>query len=120
MIPSSGIGIVIIVVIAAIYYTVRSIKRRMQKEKVAKPTKAVTKGKTLHRCPNPECQALFETPVKETVYITTPPTVKSKCPECGEVLETLTEGVCSIGLRKFETPKVVSSNIVKPGVEKVE
>lgn len=78
-------ALIIVSVIGAILYSVRYIKRRKQKKKVVNPTKTV-KSKTLHRCPNTKCRALFEHPHKETVYITTPPSVKLKCPECGETL----------------------------------
>jgi len=88
-----------VAVVVVRYY----IKRRSVKEVI--PIEPVVKGKTLHKCQH--CDFVFEHPHKEIIYITTPHTVKLKCPKCGGILRTLAKGVCNIGLSEFEVPKVV-------------
>lgn len=54
-------------------------------------------GKTLHRCPNPKCDALFEEPAKEITYVTEPPTERLICPKCFTPLRELATGKLKIG-----------------------
>ena len=89
------IGIVVALVILRDF--VKRRKKKKKREIQKKPLKEVSmEGKTLHRCPNKECNKLFENPAKEITYVTDPPTEKLVCPKCYTPLKILVKGELKI------------------------